>query len=55
MSNFTQKLRTELDKDFTVAGLKMLIVGVCLFFILLALLIDNPWVLAGIAAYIILP
>lgn len=50
-----QRVREAASRDFTETGLKALIVGVALFWIVVALSINNKWVLAGILAYLILP
>lgn len=58
MNAFTQlfhNLRRYLDEDFTVSGLRLLIILWAIAVIITALIVDNPWILAGIAAYEMLP
>jgi hypothetical protein len=55
MNKIIQRVQAEFAQDFTKAGLKTLIILWALFIIALALLIDEPWVLAGILAYEVLP
>ncbi len=49
------KIRLAAERDFTLVGLKTLIIAWALFVIVLTLFIDNKWILAGILAYEILP
>ena len=55
MNELIRKVQAEFAKDFTKAGLKTLIVLWALFIVILAIVVDNPWILAGILAYEILP
>ena len=55
MNGFIKRLQAAFYQDMTTASLKAAIVVWALFVIVLALLIDNPWVLAGILAYEVLP
>jgi len=55
MNSFIKKAQSTFEADFTVGWLKVLIIAVALVFILLAMTIDNPYILAFILAYIVLP
>lgn len=55
MNSVIQKYQSQFARDMPVTTLKTLIIGAALFVILLALMIDNPWILAGILAYEVLP
>lgn len=48
-------LRQQFERDMPVTTLKTVLIGWSLFVIVLALLIDNPWILAGMLAYEVLP
>jgi hypothetical protein len=50
-----EKVRRSFYNDFTEASLKTAIIAVALFFIFLALVVNNKWLLAAILAYIVLP
>lgn len=51
-----EKVRQSFYQSYTAATLKILIIGWAIFIILLVLfVVDNPWILAGILAYEILP
>ena len=43
------------ESDFTLLGLKLIIIGWAIFIILLALFVNNKWALGGIIAYEVLP
>lgn len=50
--------KDEIQNEFTKMGtttLKFLIIGAALFFIGIAIFVDNPWILAGALAYEVLP
>jgi hypothetical protein len=47
--------RKKASRDMTLTGLKTAIIVWALFIILLAIFIDNKWLLGGILAYEILP
>ncbi len=51
----TYALREGLQAAWTTEALKAAIIGVAVLLIVLALVIENKWVLAGILAYAILP
>ncbi len=55
MNKIIKNLQSSLAKDFTTAGLKLLLIGAGMLIIILALLVDEPWQLAGILAWILLP
>jgi uncharacterized membrane protein len=55
MHKFAQDIRAYFESNYTVAGLKMLLIVWAVLIIVLALLVDNPWILAGILAYEVLP
>ena len=55
MRELAERVRREFYKDFTRAGLKAAIIVWAIFVIVLAFLIDNKWILAGILAYEVLP
>lgn len=42
-------------EDYTLNGLKLLIIAWCIFVIGLTLMVDNKWVLGAILAYEVLP
>lgn len=44
-----------LSRDLTLTMLKIIIIMWALFIIVLALFINNKWILAGILAYEVLP
>lgn len=50
-----KRVQNAFAENFTRAGLKALIIAWALFIIILTLLLDNVWLLAGIAAYEMLP
>ena len=51
-----QHVRQSFYDDFTLAGLKTIIVLWALFIIFVVLfVVDNKWILAGILAYEVLP
>jgi hypothetical protein len=49
------KVQEAFNRDFTLYGLKALIIGWAIFIIILTLILDNKWLLAGVAAYELLP
>lgn len=53
--NFIQNAQAAFNQDFTQASLKLMIILVALLFMVLALTVQNKWLLAGILAYIVLP
>lgn len=53
--NVIQRYRKQFSEDMPVTTLKTVLIGWSLLIILLALFIDNPWILAGILAYEVLP
>ena len=55
MNELIRKLQAQFAADWTEAGLRVAIVAVALFFIVLALVVKNKWVLAGLLAYMVLP
>lgn len=55
LKDIFNKIRELASQDLTLFGLKALIIAWALFVILLTVLIDNKWILAGILAYEILP
>ena len=55
LDQFIKRIRTAFYEDYTLVGLKTAIIVWALFVIVLTLLIDNKWVLAGILAYEVLP
>lgn len=55
MNEWIKQAREAFAQDFTEATLKAMIIGVAVLFIVLALSIDNKWILAGLLAYIVLP
>jgi len=55
MNDLIKRTQQALAEDFTTTALKIIIVLWALFVIVLALGIDNRWILAGILAYEILP
>ncbi len=44
-----------LEQHWSISTLKLLIITVAILLIILALFIDNPWILAAILAYEVLP
>lgn len=54
-NNVITNLQLKFSSDFTLAALKTYIIGLAIVFIIVALLVENKWVLAGLAAYITLP
>lgn len=48
-------LQLKFSGDFSTGALKLYIIGLCAAFAIAAFLIDDKWILAGIAAYITLP
>lgn len=50
-----KRLERYLAKNYTVAGLKIIIILVAVGFIVAAVAINNPIVLAALVAYIVLP
>ena len=55
ISQFFGKIEKSFHDDFTLAGLKLIIILWAIGVILLVLVINNKWVLAAIAAYEMLP
>lgn len=55
MNDLASEIRESFNKDFSLALLKVLIIGWAFFIIGLALAINDKWVLAGILAYEVLP
>jgi len=56
MNNWINRLQTSFADNYTASTLKALIVLWALLVIVLALfVVDNPWILAGILAYEVLP
>ena len=54
-AELSAKVRRYFATNFAAGTLKLLIIVWCIAIIIAALLIDNPWVLAAIAAYEVLP
>jgi len=50
-----KQLRQDLAGEYDVTALRILIILVATLAIILALTVQNKWVLAGILAYVILP
>lgn len=50
-----ERVQIAFSENFTRAGLKAIIILWALFIIVLALIVDNSWLLAGILAYEVLP
>lgn len=55
LTNFVQKAQRRFAEEMPSMTLKIVIILWALFVIGLALWIDNPWILAGILAYEVLP
>ena len=56
MNNWINRLQTSFADNYSASTLKALIVLWALLVIVLALfVVDNPWILAGILAYEVLP
>lgn len=55
LTNFVQKAQRQFAEEMPSITLKVVIILWALFVIGLALWIDNPWILAGILAYEVLP
>ena len=55
MNRLIKSLQAQFAQDQTETSLRVAIIAVALVFILLALVVKNKWILAGILAYIILP
>lgn len=55
MAELANRLRSQFNQDFTLYGLRWLITLWAIGVIVAAWLIDNRWILAGIAAYEMLP
>lgn len=53
--NVAARLQAAAEKDFTLFGLRFLLVGSGLAIILAAISSQNKWFLAGLGAYIWLP
>ena len=53
--SIVDRVQSEFNKDFTLAGLKTAIVIWAIIVAVAALSIDNKWILAGILAYEVLP
>lgn len=50
-----EKLRKDASRDLTLFQLKAVIILWAIFVVVLVLLINNKWILAGILAYEVLP
>jgi len=50
-----KRVQSQFESDYTLAGLRLLIIAWAFFVIVLALIIDNKAVLAIILAYEVLP
>lgn len=48
-------MQEKLSNDFSLVALKGAIIVLAVFFIVLALLVNNKWILAGALAYMALP
>ncbi len=55
MRQLIEQVRAYFESNFTVAGLKLLIILWAIFVIIMALIVDSPWLLAGMLAYEVLP
>jgi hypothetical protein len=55
LTSLKNKVQSNFATDYTLSGLRLLIIVWAFFIIALALIIDNKWVLAGILAYEVLP
>lgn len=55
MNEWIKATRAYFAGNFTVGVLKVLLIGWAIFIILMALLIDDLWILAGMLAYEVLP
>jgi len=55
MNEWIKRLQDQFAKDYTTTALKTIIIVWSIIVIILALVIDNKWVLAGILAYEVLP
>lgn len=55
MNSFIKKLQAQFARDMTSGMLKTAIILVALVLIVLALTVENKWLLAGILAYEVLP
>ena len=55
ISQFFGKIEQAFHDDFTLAGLKTIIILWAIGVIVLVLVINNKWILAAIAAYEMLP
>jgi hypothetical protein len=54
-SETKNKIQSEFARDYTVSSLKLLIIAWCVFVVVLAIIVDNPVILAAILAYEVLP
>ena len=50
-----ERIQSNFAKDYTLSGLRLLIIAWALFVIALAIIVDNKWILAGILAWEVLP
>ena len=55
MDEMIKAFRNAANRDFTLLSLKTLIIVWAIFVIILAVIVDNKWVLTGILAYEVLP
>ena len=54
-SNLAREVRQRFNDDFTLMGLRVFITLWAIAVAILVWFIDNKWILAGIAAYEVLP
>lgn len=54
-SDAKTKVQSEFARDYTVSSLRLLIIAWAVFVVVLALILDNPAILAGILAWEVLP
>jgi hypothetical protein len=50
-----EKIQGSFSKDYTLASLRLFIIAWAIFIIVISLIIDNKYILAGIIAYEVLP
>ena len=55
MEQILHKVQQYFSKNYTASMLRLMIIVWAIFVVILALSIENPWLLAGILAYEVLP
>lgn len=55
LNNLKSGVQKQFAEDYTTSGLKLLIIAWSFFVVVLAIIIDNKYVLAALLAYEVLP